>query len=370
MGPEPSRADVPRDRWGQRCCSPLTKSVQLLASPWPVRGHGQPLCSAHPCCFGCSHPLPEPLVTIYEPWASRLRHPWRLLFLLLLVLVLAAAAALGLKGGPGGLGVETSTTLHLMLPWRWPRVLEALSAGALLAGAEPPAQTLDRQSFWPVPRFWVSRTAAGSRSHSAHACRAGCRHEPASVGGRRRCVRSARGLLFFARAAAATAQRMLLVGVAIGTVFSALVTALAASGRSSSRWPALLDGGIHPRCDAAGGRGDGGGGPMCPGSGAARCNAGSPFCRSVRPLRSNWPTPRARAIVPSAAGCRHDIRGHARRRPLLLCWADGAAHGSDARPQHPLAQVSGSDADRRGHHDLCRLRWAASSSSPTNCRRA
>ncbi|OYX79567.1 MAG: Fe3+-hydroxamate ABC transporter permease FhuB, partial [Bradyrhizobium sp. 35-63-5] len=38
------------------------------------------------------------------------------------------------------------------------------------------------------------------------------------------------GLLFFARAAAATAHRMLLVGVAIGTVFSALVTALAASG--------------------------------------------------------------------------------------------------------------------------------------------
>lgn len=205
------------------------QSVQLLASPGLSAGTVTALLGAPLLLWMLRTRLPEPLAPFASHGEGRVRHPWRLLFILLIALILAVAAALGLKGGPGGFGLETGRTLGLMLPWRWPRVLEALSAGALLAGAGTILQRLTGNPL-ASPEVLGVAPAAGLGAILLMLVAPDADASLRQLAGVAGASVALGGLLFFARAAAATAHRMLLVGVAIGTVFSALVTALAASG--------------------------------------------------------------------------------------------------------------------------------------------
>lgn len=159
----------------------------------------------------------------------QVRHPLRRLAILAVLVPLVVALALSAGHGPDGWSLRTGGDLATLLPWRWPRLLAAGSAGVMLAAAGAILQRLTANPL-ASPEVVGVAPAAGlgmiAVTLLVDAPTADMRLLAATVGS----VLALCGILAFARTANAHPERVLLVGVAVGTLFGSLVTALSASG--------------------------------------------------------------------------------------------------------------------------------------------
>ncbi|MDQ0301191.1 Fe(3+)-hydroxamate ABC transporter permease FhuB [Ancylobacter polymorphus] len=156
--------------------------------------------------------------------AARARRP--LLILAALTLLLVALVGLSLAVGYGLEGWSVSGDLA---EWRWPRAFAALAAGILLACA---GGTLQRMTGNPMASPEVLGVSAGAAfgliiaifalNEIGRAAQLGA----ATLG----ALLALLAMLALARGSAAAPERVLLVGIALGAMFDALVTALMAGG--------------------------------------------------------------------------------------------------------------------------------------------
>lgn len=168
----------------------------------------------------------QPDVHQGERLAPERRYPWRWLSAGLVLLALTMAAALFYGKGVDGWSWAPADNL---LPWRWPRVLAALASGMMLAVAGSMIQKLTGNPMASPEVLGISSGAAlgvlvmlflnptGGFGWTMPAGSVGAALTLVVI----LLVSSRRGF---------SAQRMLLTGVALSTVFSALVVLLLASG--------------------------------------------------------------------------------------------------------------------------------------------
>ncbi|UOK70352.1 Fe(3+)-hydroxamate ABC transporter permease FhuB [Ancylobacter polymorphus] len=156
-----------------------------------------------------------------------IRRPGRpLLVLTALALLLVALVWLSLAVGYGLEGWSISGDL---VEWRWPRAFAALAAGILLACA---GGTLQRMTGNPMASPEVLGVSAGAAfgliiamfalNEIGRTAQLGA----ATLG----ALLALLAMLALARGSAAAPERVLLVGIALGAMFDALVTALMAGG--------------------------------------------------------------------------------------------------------------------------------------------
>lgn len=173
--------------------------------------------------------IPRLRLTLPPPagLGEAVRRPGRpLLILAALALLLVALVVLSLGIGYGLKGWSVSGDL---LEWRWPRAVAALAAGILLACA---GGILQRMTGNPMASPEVLGVSAGAAfgliiamftlNEIGRAAQLGA----ATLG----ALLALLAMLALARGSAAAPERVLLVGIALGAMFDALVTALMAGG--------------------------------------------------------------------------------------------------------------------------------------------
>jgi iron complex transport system permease protein len=157
------------------------------------------------------------------------RRPWRRIAWIAVVLAAATLLALCVGRDPDGLTIATGSAFGELLPWRWPRLLAAMAAGAMLAAA---GATIQRLTGNPLasPEVLGISSAAGlgltltivlvpgaSWWLQGLACAAG-----AALG--------LLVLLAIAHRFGLAANRMLLGGIALAALSGAIVTIILARG--------------------------------------------------------------------------------------------------------------------------------------------
>lgn len=173
--------------------------------------------------------IPRLRLTLHPPTGlgEAVRRPGRpRLILAALALLLVALVGLSLAVGYGLEGWSVSGDLA---EWRWPRAFAALAAGILLACA---GGTLQRMTGNPMASPEVLGVSAGAAfgliiamfalNEIGRAAQLGA----ATLG----ALLALLAMLALARGSAAAPERVLLVGIALGAMFDALVTALMAGG--------------------------------------------------------------------------------------------------------------------------------------------
>lgn len=156
------------------------------------------------------------------------RYPWRwiafaaLLVILMLVLVLLVGRnSHGLSWAGGH--------LEQVLPWRWPRTLAALSAGVMLAAAGTLIQKLTANIMGSPEVLGISAGAASAVIVVMLALpSAGFTLQ--LYAGSSGAALTLLAILLVAGRQHFSSQRLLLAGIGIGTLFSAVITLLLASG--------------------------------------------------------------------------------------------------------------------------------------------
>lgn len=156
----------------------------------------------------------------------------RMLLCLGLAMLALALAAAGLTTGrdADGLHLATGAGLDVLLPWRWPRVVAALAAGALLGMA---GAVLQRLTGNPLASPEVLGLTSGVILATVVSALflAGGGSGPARLAAGTLGAAAALALVMAGAARSRFApDRLLLAGVAIGTAGTALVTVAAASG--------------------------------------------------------------------------------------------------------------------------------------------
>ncbi len=128
-----------------------------------------------------------------------------------------------------GRGLEGWSLSADLLEWRWPRALAALSAGIMLACAGGVLQRLTGNPMASPEVLGVSAGAAFGlivAMFTLAEVGRGAQFGAATLG----AFLALLAILAFGRGGAATPERVLLAGVALGAMFDALVTALMAGG--------------------------------------------------------------------------------------------------------------------------------------------
>jgi iron complex transport system permease protein len=174
--------------------------------------------------FAASPPRLEPGAA-----ASRVRHPWLVIGGLTLALALLVFAALAFGRGPDGWLWSRGEALEELLPWRAPRAFGALAAGVMLAVAGTMMQRLTGNPMASPELLGISSGASlglvvllfldNGPGHPAQLTAAAL---GAGV--------TLAAILGLGRGRSFTPDRMLLVGVALGACFDAILVALLAAG--------------------------------------------------------------------------------------------------------------------------------------------
>lgn len=148
-----------------------------------------------------------------------------LLCLCLLVFCVAISFAPGVRGWQWASGAQ----LHALLPWRWPRVAGALSAGAMLAGA---GCLIQRLTGNPLASPEVLGIGAGGMLAMIGALLLDLPLDPLFQTGAlfAGAVATFLLLLLLSNRSSMSAARMLLAGIAINTAFAVVVALLVGSG--------------------------------------------------------------------------------------------------------------------------------------------
>jgi ABC-type Fe3+-siderophore transport system permease subunit len=158
--------------------------------------------------------------------AARAARPGRLL--LMLAAVLAAAVVLALVAGRGLEGWSAADA-GALLPWRWPRTLGALAAGAMLAASGVLLQRLTGNAMASPEVFGISAGAALGLIVLIFAVPGPDRIMQIGAGSIGAFLALA-GVLALARRSGFAPDRLLLAGIALSALFDALVVALTATG--------------------------------------------------------------------------------------------------------------------------------------------
>lgn len=88
------------------------------------------------------------------------RRPWRLIALIAMALAVVTLLALSVGRDADGFDLATGAALGELLPWRWPRILAAMAAGAMLAAAGTMIQRLTGNPL-ASPEVLGTSSAAG-----------------------------------------------------------------------------------------------------------------------------------------------------------------------------------------------------------------
>ncbi|HWB50381.1 MAG TPA: Fe(3+)-hydroxamate ABC transporter permease FhuB [Stellaceae bacterium] len=159
----------------------------------------------------------------------RSANPWHLLVGAVLLLPLLTWLALDFGESLHGWHWATGQELARLLPWRWPRVLAALAAGGMLAAAGNLMQRLSGNALASPEVLGISSGA--SLGFILLLFIVPFPDQPMQV------IAAAGGafvtlltMLALGRKSAFSPERMLLAGIALATVFSALASLLMASG--------------------------------------------------------------------------------------------------------------------------------------------
>lgn len=161
--------------------------------------------------------------------AFRASRTWTIVFVALLLLIIVIFPALSFGQGPHGWTWASMDEAERLLRWRWPRTVAALAAGALLAMAGTVMQRMTANPMASPEVLGVSSGAACGVILLAFfavtpdkSMQVGAAAIGASI--------TLFSMLAIGRKASFSPERMLLVGIAIATVFGALVSVLMASG--------------------------------------------------------------------------------------------------------------------------------------------
>ncbi|RUU11802.1 Fe(3+)-hydroxamate ABC transporter permease FhuB [Mesorhizobium sp. USDA-HM6] len=159
----------------------------------------------------------------------RLRRPGMLLTVLGLALLVLLGLALFFGPGPDGWSFAVGDQLQPLLSWRWPRVLAALSAGAMLALAGLMMQRLTGNPMASPEVLGISAGAALGMVVAMFAVSDPGRPvqtAAAAIG----AFATLLVVLAIGRRAAYAPERLLLAGVALTALFDALILVLTAMG--------------------------------------------------------------------------------------------------------------------------------------------
>ncbi|WP_099867490.1 Fe(3+)-hydroxamate ABC transporter permease FhuB [Pararhizobium haloflavum] len=163
------------------------------------------------------------------PGAQRLIRPYRVLLALLVITPVAVMIGLSLGKSPQGWQIATGDLFAALLEWRAPPLAAAMAAGAMLAAAGTILQRLTGNAMASPEVLGV---ASGAGLGLAAVLLLSDFADPLS-----RLLGSAAGagiattaILFFAYRAQFSPDRVLLAGVALGSLAGAVLTVLMASG--------------------------------------------------------------------------------------------------------------------------------------------
>ncbi|MFC3690681.1 Fe(3+)-hydroxamate ABC transporter permease FhuB [Chenggangzhangella methanolivorans] len=172
---------------------------------------------------------PAPVET-ERPAGPRVRRVGLAICLLATAVPVALLASLAIGPAPGGgLSVAPWPELAELLPWRWPRTLGAGAAGAMLAAAGLMLQRLTRNPIASPEVLGVSSGAAlGFVLALLFAPSPGLAVQTAAAAAGGFLVAGA--LLGLGRGGRLAPEQLLIAGVALGAMFSALLAILMASG--------------------------------------------------------------------------------------------------------------------------------------------
>lgn len=158
--------------------------------------------------------------------SQRARHPGPLIAALVLVLIAVAVLALIIGRGTEG---WSANNFEELLPWRWPRMLAALAAGAMLAVAGTLLQRLTGNPMASPEVMGISAGAALSLVILIFAV-PGPERWLQIAGGSLGAFLTLLAVLALGRRSGYSPERLLLAGIALGALFDALVVALTATG--------------------------------------------------------------------------------------------------------------------------------------------
>ncbi|TIQ28608.1 MAG: Fe(3+)-hydroxamate ABC transporter permease FhuB [Mesorhizobium sp.] len=159
----------------------------------------------------------------------RIRRPGIVLAVICLALLVLVGLALFFGPGPDGWSFASGDQLQPLLSWRWPRVLAALSAGAMLALAGLMMQRLTGNPMASPEVLGVSAGAALGMMVAMFSVSVPGRPlqtAAAAIG----AFASLLAVLAIGRRAAYAPERLLLAGVALTALFDALILVLTATG--------------------------------------------------------------------------------------------------------------------------------------------
>jgi iron complex transport system permease protein len=159
----------------------------------------------------------------------RLDHPWRVILLALVLLLLAVWIALALGVGSDGWHWSGLSGLQEFWPWRWPRVVSALAAGATLAVAGTLLQRMTGNPMAAPEVMGISYGAAMGVIVLLYLFPAHTRLAQIAAAGIGAFIVLALVLLF-SRRSEFSPERVLLAGVAMSAAFGAIIAMALATG--------------------------------------------------------------------------------------------------------------------------------------------
>ncbi|MBR1212275.1 Fe(3+)-hydroxamate ABC transporter permease FhuB [Bradyrhizobium sp. JYMT SZCCT0180] len=159
----------------------------------------------------------------------RLDHPWRVILFGLALLLLVVWIALAVGVGSEGWSWSGLAGIQEFLPWRWPRVVSALAAGATLAVAGTLLQRMTGNPMAAPEVMGISYGAAMGVLVLLYALPSHTRVEQIAAAAIGAFV--VLGLvLLFSRRSEFSPERVLLAGVAMSAAFGAIMAMVLATG--------------------------------------------------------------------------------------------------------------------------------------------
>jgi ferric hydroxamate transport system permease protein len=159
----------------------------------------------------------------------RLQHPWTVILLGLALLLLAVWIALAVGIGSSGWTWSGPAGIQEYLPWRWPRVVSALAAGATLAVAGTLLQRMTGNPMAAPEVMGISYGAAMGVIVLLYLLPAHSRLAQIAAGGIGAFIVMTL-ILLFSRRSEFSPERVLLAGVAMGAAFGAIIAIALATG--------------------------------------------------------------------------------------------------------------------------------------------
>jgi ABC-type Fe3+-siderophore transport system permease subunit len=170
-----------------------------------------------------------PVANLTPSAPRRLDHPWQVILFGLALLVLVVWIALAVGVGSEGWSWSGLAGIQEFLPWRWPRVVSALAAGATLAVAGTLLQRMTGNPMAAPEVMGISYGAAMGVLVLLYALPSHTR--VAQIAGGAIGAFTVLGLvLLFSRRSEFSPERVLLAGVAMSAAFGAIMAMVLATG--------------------------------------------------------------------------------------------------------------------------------------------